>query len=302
MVDALTYTSMENIINSESQLNNLAAYAYILSDNPQTISNALTGVLDETTIKRACCLQYANPANPDYYLINVKIPLPKDSNLNPAYGQDWVDGQYNMFDKTIQVPRSMCPSGYTNGSTLCNNFYKVYCSNIVQDYKNLTGRQTFSDQNVGNFGSDYTIFNNFYKPECSCYGDIPSWIPSTVSENIPPKCVIPGCIPGRPAIYLDNLSQSPAPCSLSICTATINYNDISAEDRVEIQTQLKQQCGTYGPNNEENNNNNNNNNNNIIPDVEGIITPINLAIGGSVSFLICCVFIIIIIAIFYFMM
>src|ERR1700677_4329652 len=42
------------------------------------IQEKLNSIISHTTIKRACCLASQDPNKPDYYKINVRIPMPEE--------------------------------------------------------------------------------------------------------------------------------------------------------------------------------------------------------------------------------
>jgi len=184
-------------------------------------------ILDKTTLKRACCLKKENALDNTMYEIDVRIPIPTDYKVDTTTNKGILENKYGYIDKTILVPKQMCNT-LTLSEEYCNNFYKIYCLNALDEYKR---------GNNGKF--DSIEFQNF-KNECSCYGDIPPEITNIV-PGIPPKCVLPGCdISGD--VYVDPISKK-SDCDITICQAIINEKDISAGGDTGIVNKITQKCG-----------------------------------------------------------
>jgi hypothetical protein len=84
----------------------------------------------------------------------------------------------NHNGKSIEIIKDMCDlskKGYTVGSNYCDNFYTIYCKNIIDDYKK---------KNSGNFNYQHFSHRN---PECACYAPIPPQL----KHNVPIKCYMP---------------------------------------------------------------------------------------------------------------
>ncbi len=225
MTDALTYAVMKNIMDSSDK--DWSDYDKFPHPDQPLSDDILNSILDKTTIKRACCL--ANEFDKNSWLINVRIPAPNGH----VYGDSEIDimaKKFGYIDQQISVPKSLCDANYTKKSTACNHFMRLYCDNIIKDYKKLNGNKI-----------DYATFQ-YYKPECSCYLKYPAGM--GISDGVPPKCVLPGC--DESLAYLDP-DRNKDPCELTICNASINIGNITAKEIKEFKAKINQNCGTKQP-------------------------------------------------------
>lgn len=238
--NALAYAQMPNTLTTINQLTNVgldAQYPNIGTDF-QSALQSMSANMQQTTLKRACCLgnQVTGQDGKQYYKVSVRIPVPSnmsETQLGPV-GQE-----YNFIDKIIYVPVSMCPAGYdintanTNSSVqnTCDNFYKLYCQNVIDQFNQSTPNSSES-----NF--DYTEFAQF-KPECACYVPTPSWLSSL---NPIPKCVYPGCSIGVPGVYIDPTSRGSTSCGV-LCISNINISGVQAGQDVGLINNINQNCG-----------------------------------------------------------
>ena len=170
-------------------------------------NSELNQLLDDTTIKRGCCMRKKNG---DPVIVKVKIPRPKN---HPIEVKDSVDDRFNYIEKSVQIDDKLCDttySAYTNGSSRCDDFYQSYCSNLRDDYQSMSGTYVSGDWNS-------------YAPECACYGQTTDEMGVGASSlrglNIPPKCYMPQC--GSSASYIDRVSRENQ-CELTVCNALFN--------------------------------------------------------------------------------
>lgn len=200
--------------------------------------NKLDELLTRVNIKRACCLQSTNPDNTSMYLTKVRLPgyhsAPIDTGLGNVYRK------YNFTDYDLNIEKSLCTSAIPNGFSnprgpQCQNFYTVYCKNIVEEFKR-TGGYTDDTFNYDEF--------MYYKPECACFAPIPKFIKDS-ETNPAPFCYLPGCEP-QSGVFLDPVSANPrSNCNLTICQSGIDINNIQGRN-VNIKNKITQLCGARG--------------------------------------------------------
>lgn len=226
--DALVYGSMANTLTDPTSLDyydqNLQPRG-LVTQNINNPNQLLNGLVSSQNIKRACCLGNVDPKNPNNYLVSVRL-YGKGSGgiVGTLIGN--LQSKYNYTDKIVSVPKSLCGS-FTPRSTNCDNFYSVYCKNIINDFITKTGNTTF-DSN--------------FKPECACYAPTPQVIIDS-GVNAPPKCYMPGCEVNS-GVYLDpNSSQAGTNCSLTICQANIDISKLTAGNNINIANKIQQNCG-----------------------------------------------------------
>lgn len=240
--DALAYSSIINNYNTPQALDYYDSRLQPRGMTPiRSGSSQAAAYLDQTvsqtSIKRACCLKNTDPNNPNNYLVQVRIPIPANYTNVTTTTASQLQNKYKYTDKVVSVPKSLCN---TMSDTDCDNFYTVYCNNIVEGYKKLINGIEF----------DYAEFSNF-KPECSCYAPIPDIIASSGASNAAPKCYMPGCIRNS-GVWLDPVSRGGnADCSLTICNANIDISKLQAGNNISIANTIQQNCssntGTYTP-------------------------------------------------------
>ena len=136
MPRALAYASLSNHLVSDNDIQNFNTYINY-GDYKQGDENVgktsvkkeiLNRILDKTNIKRACCTGQTS--------VDVRIPIPKDLDLNEYSDKKDLYDDYQYFDVTgVSIPADMCPNGYTGTGQACDNFYSVYCANILDMYK-----------------------------------------------------------------------------------------------------------------------------------------------------------------------
>lgn len=236
--DALVYANTINFLTNDSELSTLANKmqgVYKFSTGTTNLdseaTNTLNTVLSDTQIKRACCNGTGN--------INVRIPLPTGvTAANDAVGE--LIEQYNYYDKSIAVPITnpgFCTINgidYSKNSVNCDDFYSVYCANMVNEFTTGNNNQ-FSD----------TEFDN-YKAECACYIPTPAWLTQAWGGEPIPKCVFPGCSENT-AAYLDPASRA-TECDYTICSQQINLSGVQQGQNSNIVNNIKAMCGQQNQN------------------------------------------------------
>jgi hypothetical protein len=96
-MDALVYAEINNNLTNQELIQDLANQANINSSNLNDIQNKLNQYLDETTIKRACCMGRAGPNKGDGSTgINVKIPIHDEYNLNQDINKNLENQNYRL--------------------------------------------------------------------------------------------------------------------------------------------------------------------------------------------------------------
>lgn len=231
----LQWASISNILSPDEIAN--------LSLSGISNSSELNQLLDDTTIKRACCLRDSS----DSGQIEVKVKIPKP---NKDIEVTSMEKNFNYLNKTVKINRAICKdpkfSDYSPESTKCDNFYASYCSNILNDYQQLL-KET---------GKKYTANDwNQYSLDCACYGSLldESGDGSTVSkatqslvkkmqEDAPPKCYMPKC--GQTGSYIDKKSRK-GECNITVCQQIFDAGQISIEgENNEIANTFKMNCGS----------------------------------------------------------
>jgi hypothetical protein len=179
-IDALVYSSIRN-----ENTNKFFQKQFMTRDEWKKYNkyqhlgidyNEIDKNLTDSTIKRACCMQIEGDREGDKvlnYKVNVRLPIPKDYQEHLLSD---VQKKYGYFDKEVKVPVSLCKTdkfkGYEkdakpfDGQRACDIFYRTYCTNILDEYKKLTG----ADKNPSVFNNDE--YNEF-KPECGCFTEFP---------------------------------------------------------------------------------------------------------------------------------
>jgi hypothetical protein len=233
-VDALVYASIPNNL-SGNQLNSSGLATKLTISDPQETNKILSEMLDETTIKRACCINKNRAGNTsDKYPVTVRIPTPKDYQYgsNPL-SEVWQ--KFNYIDKTVYIPASMCDElntstgkQYDNTTQTCQDFMALYCANV----------NAFYTDEVNTLGTPYSDdeFAN-YKPECACFAETPSYIQGAIA----PACWAVGCDPNSATAFLDTHSRTP--CDVTICNSNFNAAGLSVGGSANINSKVTQQCG-----------------------------------------------------------
>lgn len=222
IIDALVYASIKNKLPSK----------------PKGVDVAFTeldNVLNNTTIKRACCMKHKRNSTdtiPEYYTIPVRIPV-TSSNIDEIVGlsvdEKVMAKKYGFIDKNVKVPSSMCSEDLKFASPTCKNFMNTYCENVKQDFKNIIG--------------DTAVFRNDefsnYKKDCGCYGVKPAYIQGDGNPN---KCYMAGCGDNNVEVYPDDSSRG-TECKNTICVAGISLEEAKAGGQISVSSNVTQNCG-----------------------------------------------------------
>ena len=243
MTDALVYAVMQNIMDSSDtdQWDYYKRNIQIPTKPPGgTLPVTLNTILDETTIKRACCRAVEADDDSSAWRIRVRIPTPKDHSYGTG-NVEQIEKKYGYVDVPVNVPKTLCDSKYTIDSknpksySYCDDFNQLYCDNIIKDFRQLHDPK-ITDDDIANGKFPYNEFKN-YKPDCACYAPI---TPEFKNYNIPPSCIMPDCIKGGTA-YLGATSRVPT-CNLTICEQTIIEKGFKAGH--DIFNEITTTCGT----------------------------------------------------------
>ena len=245
MNDALMYANIKNMLD----VDDATVFATYIThpdkdwatgwSDKDDMKTGLEKVVSSTTIKRACCQtdKAKLDAGKSSLSLNpgVRIPLPAEEKgkVSPF------ETKWNYFDKSISISPSVykdiANEGYYKNSPKCNLFYKVYCDNVLKDYKEL------------NNGEYDTSFGSTFKPECACFAPRPDWM-AKANINIPSTCFLPGC--DDSTAYLDGTSKeadgNQKECKTTICAAIFEFGKNDIEGNASIKNQVNQQCGRGG--------------------------------------------------------
>jgi len=182
----------------------------------------LDKLINNTTIKRACCLRNATDDNLGYK-INVKLPYVA-SVVNAMTGVDattkanWA--RLGFMTKEVVVPKTMCsdidgvdyrinpatPGTYDK----CDKFMISYCENAKHLYNLDLSGTPFLD-------ADFITTT----PECGCHIDRPLNFKSSVQ----PACFAGTWCLGNSSAYKDNSTRTNGACSIQECTSIMNLGD-----------------------------------------------------------------------------
>ena len=182
-IDSSMYAQMRNNLTSKDLIDLGISSTYIAkAPDASKLNSYLDDILSNTTVKRACCTQNnKGKTTSDKISVLVRIPIPSSEY---SYGDNpsadiWQNHGY--IDKYINVPVSVCNTyGLDYNTNSCQDFMTLYCNNIKKEFKsNLAQmKKSYTDADFAKF-----------KPECSCYGDKPSYI----NGNPPPVCYLNAC-------------------------------------------------------------------------------------------------------------
>ena len=236
MSSSLILASMKNNIIDPDEMFELGKRFkgdYRISTGDSQKNAAARDILNQsvslTSKKRACCLGQK--------AIDIRIPLP--IGIDPdqsAIGQ--LAAKYGFYDKLIEdIPidkAGYCTidgKDYTSNSANCDDFYNLYCKNIVAEYT------------AGNDGKFDTIaFSTHYKPECACFIPTPEWLENALGSEPVPKCMFPGCGTNQ-NVYLDAASRSTPSCDYTICSQNLQIDSATLAKDASFAANFQNTCG-----------------------------------------------------------
>jgi hypothetical protein len=262
--DALIYASIQNIITPNNFLNLDARYwkaddkgnpidtskvdGYINFTTELGITSGnrdsdLQKLINNTTLKRACCLRDEDPENNKNYLVTVKLPYVDSAVPGTDILKNILYKRYGFMNKIVSVPKTICnsselsnyigPDANDGNTKNCDKFYKLYCENVKHIYNNLV-KQNNEKYNSADLKT--------YAPDCACFMDTPQ--PNT---KVQPACYAPGCLTGSKNIYRDRETREKGACTINQCTTIQNFDSIIAKDggSIGLSTPINQTCGEY---------------------------------------------------------
>ena len=182
----------------------------------------LDKLINNTTIKRACCMQ-SETDNKLGYKINVKLPY-VESVVNTMIGVDattksnWK--KLGFMTKEISVPKTMCANvdgiDYTINPEIpgtydkCDKFMLSYCENAKHLYNLDLSGQTFVN-------ADFIVTT----PECGCHIDRPL----NFKGSVQPPCYAGTWCYGNSIAYKDRGTRTDGACKINECTSIMNLGD-----------------------------------------------------------------------------
>jgi len=186
--------------------------------SPLTSEKYLDQLINNTSIKRACCLRRESYDNKSYK-VDVKLPyddkIMKDvADLDTESLEKWK--KYGFIPVEVEVPKEVCNS--IDGGTLygdeikdnvthqCDRFMSSYCENTKFLYeKDLSGSE---------FNTAEYLFTT---PECGCYIDRPL----NFKPSVQTSCFA-GTMCLNSATYKDLLTRQEPACKIQECTSIMN--------------------------------------------------------------------------------
>jgi len=190
--------------------------------------------------------------NRNFIDIDVKLPFTSNDKYSPAPDFAELEKKFGYKAHKVRITKDLCSnpavSNYNtdNGDNTnkCNEFYKIYCTNVLKDYMN---------NNNGKFDMDE--FLN-YSPNCSCYVPAP---PVIEQINLPHRCFVNTC--SESMAYLDPRSRENPNCQTTICANTFNLGNLDIGENSNFIVDSINDCGP-GSSDETSRNNNSNRQNN----------------------------------------
>ena len=131
----LQYSSIANTLTGP-QLTELTAKL-----RSATTTDQVNQLLNDTSIKRACCLRDPNStrsSDTGPIPVKVKIPRPREVAIDDPTSQQ---AKYTYLEKIVSVDSALCNTAkyqqYQRGTPMCDDFYQAYCDNLRQDFQAL---------------------------------------------------------------------------------------------------------------------------------------------------------------------
>ena len=235
MSDTTIYDSLINKITGPNELRELNAElqpaGYLpINDNLVKAQEKIDNMLKYYNLRRACCLQIEDPNNKDNYIVKTLRPAPSGNVFSNTPAGNFYRNQ-NKVDKVISVPKKKCEANYSSSKSVdCQNFYAVYCKNIMQQYKKINGTL-----------DGFTEF----RPECGCYMPLPDYVTSK-NMSLPKSCVLKSCSK-KEGVFIDPVSLN-TDCQVVLCNASTNIGSVKGRD-VDLDAKILQACGNGTINN-----------------------------------------------------
>jgi len=233
--DAFIYSKIKNNLTDNEFTDSTLASKLSNKIDMKNYKKELDNILDMTTIKRACCVNHKRDGvTGDSYKVNVRIPIPTNHDFTttaPHISQ--LQKKFGYIDKIIDVPKTLCDKiGYDYYSDKCDIFMDTYCNNVKSQYQDELSKinEKYNDNEF-----------SYYKPECSCYGNIPDPIAKS-GYNIAKNCYMPNCDVGNMNVFLDRGSRQP--CNATICSAINQIAGSEAGKDIVFNTKIQQTCGS----------------------------------------------------------
>jgi hypothetical protein len=237
--DALVFTSLKNNVPSSDEARFGAIRTFSSVKNIAELNN----LLDQTTIKKACCLQDLTEDNKSYK-IKVKIPKPKEYKVEQGE-DDLMLKKFGYIEKEVVVPKEMCPNGFIypsndkdpnfkqqlkNYKNSCDRFIYAYCENQKLFYKLDSKSNSSLDEFVK------------YSPICTCYVDPPEAFATL--KGVQPACYAPGCMLTNKNAYIDPGTETKGGCEGQFCISVQKFGNISVSDnsQLNLQNNVTQKC------------------------------------------------------------
>ena len=246
-LNALTYANITNNLSEIAQkfvVSRTFSGQIDMSKEKQIFND----ILDNTTIKRACCLRNTTKSKDgDNLSITVKIPLPSDSTYDLSCGSGATEcKKYNYIEKKIDIPKTMCNNlapdesltqenniykkvPYTNNSNECAKFMAVYCENVKEYYKKTLDKKAYTP-------AEFSLFS----PQCACYGDPDGTL--TVSPSVSPVCYLPSCLKSSEVAFHAPFKE----CDSVMCTNIIDLRGATVGGNVNVNAKQENKCDKIG--------------------------------------------------------
>ena len=229
-MDALVYAKTKNIMTNDDL--RYTGVNFSSGGDSLSLIQQANQYLDETTIKRACCMNRDGPNKGDNSKgVNVKIPIPTGFDVNSHALNPATNNQFGYIEKTVFVPSSLCKPEWKKNTPYCDSFMATYCSNEYKAFTQMLDGQT---DNGG-------IWTQYLK-ECSCYAP-----PNPSFGSAAKNCYMFGCKGGDTGVYLSPDSRdsngNPLTCDMTICNSIVSASDITAGGSSTISPTIVQQCG-----------------------------------------------------------
>jgi hypothetical protein len=216
--DALVYSTIQNNMTSTQ-------WSKVGYTTPDFVvvegTSTKPSILKDSVIKRAIC----NPKLENK--VPVRIPLSPAIKTANNLKEDSMQVKYGYYDKEVIVPDSlkglypdykmMTTNGKLHGNSNCDNFYKAYCANITEEFKQLVKDGKYD---VDEFAR--------YKPECACLTQPSDFLKSVYVGDAALQLSKTECWPGivgdtcRNSAY--RLPSNLAECqgSITVCQQNLN--------------------------------------------------------------------------------